>query len=1379
MRRRSTTIQEFCTIRTEGAVLPSDILLRISTGSIDDLTPSSYGLPSGIKLNEAITQSWARALAHWNEFKESREAIPDHDATGTLTTRQKWLMPMLDLLGFGKLPQEKSPEIDGRTYPIQHRWSHVPFHLLGCKVPIDKRSSGVKGAAASSPHSLVQEFLNRSEDNLWAILTNGLQLRILRDSASLNRQAYVEFDLESMMDGEIYSDFTVLWLVCHVTRFEATKPEECILEKWSKLAVEDGTRILGNLREGVTLAIERLGQGFIGHPANDDLRDALRSGEFSKQDLYRELLRVVYRMLFLFVAEDRDMLFTPSADETSKEVYRRYYSTRRLRFMADRTRGTGHSDLWESLSLVFASLNKSEGCSKLGLTALGSFLWDPDKTPHLNGSHQVTTSNVPSTACTVSIANEKLLGAIRAIAFAEVDKIHRAIDYKHLGAEELGSIYESLLELVPDVVAGQTADTSKFKLRSEAGNERKTSGSFYTPDSLVQCLLDSALEPVVQDRLKGKSTPQEKEEAILSMTVCDPAVGSGHFMIGAAHRLARHLARIRTGDIEPAPEDYQSALRDVIRRCIYGVDLNPMAAELCKVALWMESMEAGKPLSFLDHHIQVGNSLIGATPPLLDGGLPEGPFKTIEGDDKKCVQTLKQRNKQERNDREKGQSTFDFSTQVETDLAGIASSVDDDDDDTLESVQRKAERYLSLTQDPTWRQRKLASDAWCAAFMWIKDGSDLSLKCPTDQDVQQMLKDEFYPEKNTVQIAEIARLAKQYEFFHWHLAYPQVMHWLEQSSSSEADEIKSSGFDVMLGNPPWEHVELKEKEWFATRRREISEAKTGNVRKKLIQNLSIEDNSLFIEFLVAKRMFDCSRHFLSESTKFPLCGRGRVNFYAVFAELFLINIAPRGRSGCVVPTGIATDDTTKYFFQKIMEGKHIVSLFDFENKLQIFFPGVAPPLKFCALTIGGDAWSTEQVQFVFFAYLIEDIQNTNKKFTLSSEEIKLINPNTRTCPIFRSSRDANITKSICSRIPILVEESKPDSGNPWGIRFWQGLFNMTSDSDQFNTKEELEENAWTLDRNTFAKNDKLMLPLYEAKLFHQYNHRLNDFSEVPIKDRFGVKAPARLSSLRTLISPLTSILPRYWVDSICQNMAKAHQQSFFISFRSLVNVSTNRRTLVSTIIPKVGVGNSSPLIILSQTKLNTPLLQANLSSFVCDYCLRQKIGGSNLNYFILKQVPVLPPEKLLVERATIIPRVLELTFVTSDLTSFASECEFDGLPFRWRECRRFQIRCELDAEFFHLYEINRDDVDYIMETFPIVKRKDVTEHGSYRTKERILEIYDEMSECIANGTKWQSPLDPPPGDPRAAWTEEELEMWREGKGDELIEKYGLLEDQTI
>jgi len=404
-----------------------------------------------------------------------------------------------------------------------------------------------------------------------------------------------------------------------------------VIEKWHVEGATVGTRVLGELSTGVKHAIEALGRGFLAHPANDALRTALASGTLAPQEYYRCLLRLVYRLLFLFVTESRDLLLDPAAPRRARDLYQAHYSAARLQALAATTRGNRHRDLYESLKLVMTALG-GPGSPPLGLIGLGGYLWS-DAALGLLGSS--------------ALSNAALLAAVRSLSTIVDKDGRRSVDYKNLGSEELGGVYEQLLELHPEINPTAPLAADRFHLGLSAGNERKTSGSHYTPDSLVQVCLDTALEPLLAERLAGKRGP-DAEHALLTLKVCDTAVGSGHFLIGAAHRLAKRLAAVRTGDAEPSPEAYRTALRDCIRNCLYGVDLNPMAAELCRVALWLESMEPGKPLSFLDHHIKIGNSLLGATPALLAKGIPDEAFDAIEGDDKKLCTRFKKANKKER-----------------------------------------------------------------------------------------------------------------------------------------------------------------------------------------------------------------------------------------------------------------------------------------------------------------------------------------------------------------------------------------------------------------------------------------------------------------------------------------------------------------------------------------------------------------------------------------------------------------------------------------------------------------------------------------------------------------------------------------------------------
>jgi hypothetical protein len=543
-----------------------------------------------------------------------------------------------------------------------------------------------------------------------------------------------------MFTGEVFSDFVLLWLMAHATRFtvrDGGGPGSCWLEEWSRLAEEQGARALESLKGGVEKALEVLGQGFVGHPRNTALRERLRSGDLPLNDLHGQLLRVVYRLIFLFVAEGRTLEGIPvihprddsDAARQARDRYTAHYSSVRLRELAAHIRGSRHSDLWHQFNLIAGALSGetrfSQAREYLALPIFGSFLWSARSTAAVNASNLAEDGGT-------ELANMDFLEAIRHLAFTRQGKVLRPVDYKNLGSEELGGVYESLLALTPQI----SGDGTRFAFAEFAGNERKTSGSYYTPDSLVQCLLDSALDPVIEDAIKGK-TGKEAEKAILSLKVCDPAVGSGHFLVGAAHRLARHLARVRAmamGESEPSPPAYQHALRDVISHCLYGVDINPMAAELCKVSLWLEALEPGKPLSFLDHHIRVGNSLLGTTPELMARGVPDDAFKPIEGDDPGVATAIRKRNKQQRTSKQgemflagvvKDQELLSELSAEFEDLTDLA-------DDNPEEVEEKSGIFEMLVSEYRYIEQKRLADLWTAAFVWPLN-ADTADSVPTQE----------------------------------------------------------------------------------------------------------------------------------------------------------------------------------------------------------------------------------------------------------------------------------------------------------------------------------------------------------------------------------------------------------------------------------------------------------------------------------------------------------------------------------------------------------------------------------------------------------------------------------------------------------------------
>lgn len=1292
----------FATVKTEGALLPADLLVRVSSEdkTLPGLTSDHYHLARNERLNEAVTRAWNRLRGAWSSFREDLDRLSEEDP-GTGVTRDRWLNILFQELGFGRLSPARDLVIEGKNYPISHLWERVPIHLLGAGVSLDRRARGVAGAAVSSPHSLVQEFLNRSDDHLWAIVTNGKTLRVLRDNLSLTRQAYLEFDLFAMLEGELYADFKLLWLICHESRLEGDRPEECWLEQWSRQAAKDGTRALDDLRRGVEGAIEALGRGFLQHPANQTLRRSLEEGRLDRQDYYRQVLRLVYRLLFLFVAEDRGLLLDPDAPGELRERYLDYYSTARLRWLASRRRGTRHADLWQALRVVMRHLGSDTGCPGLALYPLGGFLWSEGALPALTGSE---------------LANQDLLEAIRKLSYTFDKNVPRPVDYKNMGTEELGSVYESLLELTPEL--NQTAGS--FKLVSLSGNERKSTGSYYTPPELVQTLLDSALEPVVKERLAearktgrglaGEALAEHLSGALLSLTVCDPACGSGHFLLAAAHRLAHHLASVRSGDAEPAPEAMRRALRDVIGHCIYGVDINPMAVELCKVNLWIECLEPTRPLSFLENKILCGNSLLGVTPELMKAGVPDEAFVALLGDDKKHVTALKKKNAQERKGYVQGQLAFGAQAAPST-SEGEVRALEAVADDRIDGIHRKEEMFARWQADPARVREKLTCDAWCAAFVVSKRPDQPSL---TQETVLALGTGEPAP-AGVRELVEKA--AADYGFFHWHLAFPSV--------------FSDGGFTLVLGNPPWERLKIQEKEWFASRSRYVAEAKTAAERSRRIADLRTSDPALFEAFQEDLRRSEGESHFLHNSGRYPLCGRGDINTYAVFAETNRMLMNEVGQFGCIIPSGVATDHTTQHFFADLIETRTIRSLYDFENAVG-YFPGVGHGrFKFCLLTLTGRGRPIDQADFVWYAHRTTDLDESHRHFGLTREELERLNPNTSNCPIFRSRRDADLNIAVYRRVPVLWREG-PQEANPWKLSFLR-MLDTANDSGLFRDAPALEADGYHLVASRFERGGDVYLPLFEAKMLWHYQHRYGDYRDYP--------PGAQTTSLpfvptERLEDPEYMPLPRYWVPlrEVEARLAGRTDRNWLLGWRDITN-TTNERTVIASLLPRVGVADTFLLGIPDVEPALTACLYSNLCSFVLDYCARQKVGGTHLKYHVFKQLPVLPPDtyarpcpwspcQTLAE--WIVPSVLELTYTARDLRAFAEDLGHVGPPFSWNDERRFMLRCQLDAAYFHLYGLAREDVSYVMDTFPILRKSDEKNHGDYRTKERVLCIFDEM-----------------------------------------------------
>lgn len=573
-------------VQFAGNLILGEITTEVLNGATKGQKAEDFGLGKSGKLADDIAMAWGDAKAYWAAWQRQLNRLEAGDS-GTSITRETFVLPLLKSLGYKPVFTPKAEVVGERTYAISHRAeagvSQPPIHIVGYHQDLDKRAAS--GVPRLSAHGLVQEYLNKTE-HLWGITTNGRYWRLLRDSSLMTRLSYIEFDLEQIISGENYGEFGLFYRLFHRTRLPINSEDgdKCLLEYYYQEGLQQGGRVRDKLRAGVEQAIKCLAQGFLSHPDNHDL-----CHRFIAVDFYRQLLRLVYRLLFLMVAESRNLLFV-GGDEEKARIYWEYYSVERLRLLAERSWQSreGFQDVWQGLRVTFRLFDENWRGELLGLSPLNGDLFGSQGLAFLDGC---------------SVDNFDLLLAIRYLSLYQDKEALRRMNYGALDVEELGSVYESLLDFSPEIRLH--GDSYQFYLIP--GSDRKTTGSYYTPPSLVQQLIKTTLEPIILEKLNEV----DKIKALLSLKIIDPSCGSGHFLLAAARRLGKEIAELRSGHQQPEAETLRQSIRDVIQNCIYGVDLNPLAVDLCKVALWLEGFCAGKPLTFLDHRINCGNSLVG------------------------------------------------------------------------------------------------------------------------------------------------------------------------------------------------------------------------------------------------------------------------------------------------------------------------------------------------------------------------------------------------------------------------------------------------------------------------------------------------------------------------------------------------------------------------------------------------------------------------------------------------------------------------------------------------------------------------------------------------------------------------------------------------
>jgi len=1274
----------------EGNLIAPAMVAQIAAPKDDDETRQSYRIRKGLTIREEISTAFRVGQSHFDTFRRSQ--APSAEAT------RRFMREFLaETLGFDDLVPSNG----------------VLSFVAGGRVPVvivppddeklDRRSPTLSTDRSRSPAFALQDSLNDNDDCLWGLVTNGTMVRLMRDNASLTRPAYIEADLAQIFSNEDAASFAVLWLLFHRTRFgtAGATVSDCALERWRDAGAREGEVARNRLAGQVERALKVLGSGFL--EANPELGQRLKSGEINLTEWFNELLRLVYRLIFLMVAEDRNLLHPASARAEARRLYADGYSLTAIRAQCFRaSTWDRHHDRYEGIKIVFRAL--AAGQDLLALPALGG-LFAGDRLPHLE---------------TAALRNRAFMEALYRLSWLSDGNGMVPVNWRAMETEELGSVYESLLELQPQL--GDDGKTLLFAsdAAEQKGNQRKTTGSYYTPDSLVQALLNTALDPVL-DKTEAKANDPAK--ALLKLSVIDPACGSGHFLLAAARRIATRLARIRA-EGTPSLSDFRHALRDVARCCIHGVDRNPMAVELTKVALWIETVDPGLPLGFFDAQIRCGDALLGVFDLIaLQNGIPDAAYKPLTGDDKDTAKCYLQANRAGKS----GQGGFDFGTgqaamPAMKPLALDFSGFRDLPEDTLDQIGAKTKRFKELRKGQTFVRTKAAADLYVAAFLLPKTGGapagPSARVVPTTEELWMALSQG----KIRNAMTDAPRAARRARAFHWPLEFPDVM--------------QRGGFDVVLGNPPWERIKLQEQEFFAARSPQIAGAANKAARDRLIKALShapeeSADRALYGSFVTAKREAEASSEFFrlssEEGGRFALTGRGDVNTYALFSELFS-NLA-FGYAGLIAPTGIVTDFTTRLFFDDLIRNNRLSSALMFDNAWKIF-PAIHPDTPFALITIGRVDRPAE-----FSSYLLsaEHLADPQRRYRLTRDQIASINPNTRTAPLFRSRTDAELTGKIYAAAPVLMDEARGNAGNLWDAAFYTRIWHMAEDSEWFRTAAQLEEEGLMRYGGDWANLEAKThyVPLYEAKMVHQFDHRWATYDGIDSRD----------VTLQEKRDPNIEPTSRYWVpesEVTSRLQSKGWHRGWLMGWRKITN-ATNERTLIATVFPKSAAGDSLPLVLPSTAPEKVACLLANLLSLVTDYAERQKIGGTNLTFQFLFQLPTLPPDYYTGARlGFIVPLILELTYTSHSLTPFARDLGYDGQPFAWDESRRAHLRADLDAFYARAYDLTRDELRYILdpadvkgpdypsETFRVLKDKEIRQFGEYRTRRLVLAAWDRM-----------------------------------------------------
>lgn len=1086
---------------------------------------------------------------------------------------------------------------------------------------LDSREQGDK-VQEGTPHGQILRYLSTadivSEGNIrWGILTNGNIWRLYDQRARPRATGFFEIDLQAFLNEGNEDGLRTFFLLF---RRDAFVLRQGATTTFLETALAEGRRYEEKVAHDLSSVVfDRVFPKLI-----ETLASA--SGE-NLSEARSAALIFLYRLLFILYAEDRGLL--PVNDLR----YDDYGLRKRVRddiaqrkSQNDVFSGTA-ANYYNRLLELFRLIDK--GDASIGL-------------PPYNGG--LFASNAAPLLEEVRLPDAVVADLIYDLSHSESGGERRFVNFRDMSVQQLGSIYERLLEREP-----VRAEDGSVSVRPNPF-VRKDSGSFYTPQELVDLIVEQTLKPLAEERLQefekkaealksGKRPKAQRRdelakldpaEAVLNLKVLDPAMGSGHFLVTAVDFLSDYIAdlieyvpvvpewldgeyvsplveridAIRVDILNRANEsgwvidkaqftDQAIIRRMVLKRCIYGVDKNPLTVELAKVSLWLHSFTVGAPLSFLDHHLRCGDSLIG----------------------------LRVRDANEELYR-LGTLFVSSAIQGAENAAGGMQLIEEMSDTDISEVQQSIDLFSGV-EKTTFPLRGFL-DFTCG-LRWLTSGMSKSERMKFEIPINDVLgaaPDNAYQllsrgpggaEDKDSPFGELwnkaVSIARQEGFLHWQVAFPGVWkHWQEQHPQG--------GFDAIIGNPPWDRIKLQEVEWFATRAPNIARLPTAAQRKNAIKGLREQGDPLADEFDTAKNRADELGVMIRKSDHYPLLSGGDINLYSLFVERAMTLIKPDGLVGLLTPSGIYADLTAAKFFKSVSTSGQVAGLFDFENRrlktgLPPFFPDVDSRFKFCALIFGGEERTFAETRCGFFLGDTNMINDPDCCFPLSYEDFARVNPNTGTAPVFRSRRNADITLRIYERHPVFVDRSGNKECRALPMRYVR-MFDMTDDSHLFRTREELEdkEGAYPIGGNWFNSPQGEWVPLYEGKMVQAFDHRAASIVVNPAN--LSRPAQPREAALEDHINADWLPNPQFWVNIDATEWPEGLEWA--VAFKH-VTAPTNIRTMIACLVPKAGFGNSLPIFLpvddddICAFKEGSYLLAANLNAIAFDFVTRQKVQG--------------------------------------------------------------------------------------------------------------------------------------------------------------------------